>query len=369
MKKYYIGLVLAIIVAPSCQRTKDSRSNQEYYVEGDTICISQQSPLIKKLKIEKTSLQSYCPVFTASGVVQAIPSNYAKIASPFSGRITKSFIHLGQKISAGSPIFEISSPDFYEAVKNYFQAKQETRAAYINLLREKDLVNNKVGAVKDLEETELDYEMKKKNYENAKAALSVYHLSPQQLVLGKPLVVRSPIAGEVVENNIVIGQYLKDDAEPIATVANLNKVWMVAHVKEKDINMIRSLSSVGITLVSMPEKEIQGRIFNIGQLMDEDTHSVKVIIECNNSGKLMKPGMYGNVKLSDKSIQKILLPSSAILQEENYTYVYVRTDEGKYVKRQINIVTVPDKKVAVISGLNAGEYVITKGAFYLNDIL
>lgn len=83
----------------------------------------------------------------------------------------------------------------------------------------------------------------------------------------------------------------------------------------------------------------------------------------------MKPGMYGNVKLSDKSIQKILLPSSAILQEENYTYVYVRTDEGKYVKRQINIVTVPDKKVAVISGLNAGEYVITKGAFYLNDIL
>ena len=51
--------------------------------------------------------------FTTSGVVQAIPSNYAEVASPVSGRITKSFVRLGQKVAPGSPIFEISAPAVY----------------------------------------------------------------------------------------------------------------------------------------------------------------------------------------------------------------------------------------------------------------
>lgn len=368
MKRPYYGLLLAIVVVSSCQRVKDYKDTADYSIQGDTIYIPQRSPLTKKIKTEETSLHAYSPIFTASGVVEAIPSNYAKVASPFAGRITKSFIRLGQKVSAGTPLFEISSPDFYEAVKEYFQSQQETKAAYINMQREKDLVKNKVGAQKEQEDAVLDYELKKKNYENAKAALSVYHISPKDMVLGKPLIVRSPIAGEVVESDIVIGQYLKEDADPIATIANLNKVWMVAHVKEKDIHLIHNLSNVGISLISMPDEEIQGKIFNIGQMMDEDTHSVKVIIECDNSNRMMKPGMYGNVKLSDKAVQKIILPASAILQEENSTYVFVKAGENKYVKREVNIVTVPNKKVAILSGLESGEQVITEGAFYLNDI-
>jgi cobalt-zinc-cadmium efflux system membrane fusion protein len=367
MRKYCY-LLLIVIAVSSCHK-KEEKSVTEYTVVQDTVCITEQSPLAKKIKTGKAALQTYYQTFSSSGVVKAIPTNYAQIASPFVGRITKSYIHLGQKVSAGSPIFEISSSEFFEDVKSYCQSQQEMRNAYRVLKREKDLFSHKVGVEKEVEDAQLEYELKKRDFQNAQAALSVYHISTNQIRLGKPLIVRSPLSGEIVSDDIVIGQYLKDDAQPVATVANLNKVWMVAHVKEKDISLISNLKEVNISLVAMPDKEIKGKIYHISQMMDEDTHSVEVIIECDNSRRWMKPGMYGYVKLTDKAVQRIMIPSSAILQEENSTYVFVRTGRNKYMKKEVQTTIAPNHQVVINSGLSAGEEVITEGAFYLNNIL
>ena len=65
-----------------------------------------------------------------------------------------------------------------------------------SLNREKDLMKNKVGVQKELEEAEVNYELKKKDYENMVAALKVFQINPDEMALGQPLIVRSPIAGE-----------------------------------------------------------------------------------------------------------------------------------------------------------------------------
>ena len=100
--------------------------------------------------------------FTTSGVVQAIPSNYAEVASPVSGRITKSFVRLGQKGTWVVRSSRISAPAVYEAGESYYQAYQEMELALKSLNREKDLMKNKVGVQKELEEAEVNYELKKK---------------------------------------------------------------------------------------------------------------------------------------------------------------------------------------------------------------
>ena len=366
MRKYLYLLLIATSVS-SCKQKEDAKESREFTVQGDTITVSKESSLAAKLKVDVVEPETYYPSFTTSGVVKAIPTNYAEIASPFAGRITKSLVRLGQKVAAGSPIFEISSPEFFETTKEYYQAKQEMALAYKSLKREKDLLQNKVGVEKEKEEAELNYELKKKDFENAKAALQVYRIDPAQLSLGRPLVVRSPISGEVVKSNIVLGQYLKEDAEPVAIIANLDKVWVVAHVKEKDVNLIRNLSYVDISLVALPGKAIQGKIYHISDMMDEDTRSVEVLIECSNVKRQMKPGMYGTVKLTDNPTPKILIPSSAVLQGEDNNYVLVSIGNSKYVKRRVTTVSATGETLVILSGLNAGEHVVTKGAFYLND--
>ena len=104
-----------------------------------------------------------------------------------------------------------------------------------NLRREQDLYAHKVSAQKEVEEAEVNYELKKKDYENALAALKVFQIEPDQLVLGQPMIVRSPISGEIVKNNIVIGQFMKDDADP------------VAHVLERRERDVLELAHGGVT--------------------------------------------------------------------------------------------------------------------------
>ena len=65
-------------------------------------------------------------------------------------------------------------------------------------------------------------------------------------------------------------------------------------------------------------------------MLDEDTRSVEVLIECNNSEHLMKPAMYGTVRLCDRSAEMIRIPDSAILQEEESAYVLVSLGNNGY---------------------------------------
>ena len=221
--------------------------------------------------------------------------------------------------------------------------------------------------LKELEEAEVNYELKKKDYENAVAALKVFQIEPEDLVLGQPLIVRSPIAGEIVTDRIVIGQYIKEDAEPVAVIANLNKVWVAAHVKEKDMGMIQSLDSVEIRLVAMPDLPLPGKIYHVSEMLDEDTRSVEVLIECDNSAHLMKPAMYGTVKLCDRSADVIRIPTSAILQEEEGAYVLVSLGNNAYRKQKVTTSVTEDGKTVILTGLNSGDTIVTTGAFYLLD--
>lgn len=362
----YIGILCLVgMMCHACTNPKNEQETQEFTVSGDTITISPQSPIAQKLQISEAKIELHQMTFTVSGVVKAIPNHYAEVASPFAGRVTRSFIRLGQKVSPGSPLFEISSPDFFETGKVYYQAKQEMELASKNLRREKDLYAHKVSAQKEVEEAEVNYELKKKDYENALAALKVFQIKPDELVLGQPMIVRSPIAGEVVKNSIVIGQFIKEDAEPVAVVADLNEVWVAANVKEKDLPLLSALKQVDISLISQPNRTFSGSIYHISEMLDEETRSVEVLIACNNKERLMKPAMYATVKLTDAAAETILIPTAAILQEENQAYVLVATGDNQYRKRKVETSATDGDKSIILSGLQAGEKYISDGAFYL----
>ena len=205
------------------------------------------------------------------------------------------------------------------------------------------------------------------DYENTLAALKVFQIDPSELVLGQPLIVRSPINGEVVTNNIVLGQYLKEDAEPVAIIADLNKVWVAANVKEKDIPLIQSLDKVEVSLVSMPDRIFTGSIYHINEMLDEDTRAVEVLIECDNHEREMKPAMYGSVKLTDTAVDAVLVPTAAILQQEDASYVLVALGENRYQKRNITTACTDGDRTVIASGLQPGEKIMTEGAFYFID--
>ena len=359
---------IAAMFLMSCthnEKTGQPTQNSHVQTEGDAVLIPSESPVLQHIRLHTVTLKNYHSHYITTGTVRMINGSMAELSSPFEGRITKSFVRLGQKVLAGTPVFEIYSPDYFETVKSFVQAKQEKQLALANYNRQKDLFEHGVGSGKEFEEAGATWQIAGREYEKAEASLLIFNVKPEEISLGKPLIVRSPIDGEIVKNKITVGQYLKSDAEPQATVANLAKVWVVAQVKEKNISLINSIDSVHVVTDAHPDQTINGLVSYVGSILDEQTRSVEVYVECRNDNKILKPGMFANVLFTRQILNAVVIPASAVLQEEDHSYVFVQTEKNKFVKRDVSVTTGNEKELIVNSGLSANETIVAEGAVYL----
>ncbi|NIG54707.1 efflux RND transporter periplasmic adaptor subunit [Chitinophaga sp. Cy-1792] len=358
------GMVMSGV---SCQQAQGGNETVSYTNNGDTVTIPLNSNLISKLKDTVVTTEPYRLQLFTAGTVKAIPTQYAEIAPPFQGRVTRSYLHLGMKTTPSTPLFEISSPDFIQAQKVFFQEKSQLEQARKNLQRQQDLVTHGVGSQKDLEEAQTAYDVEKKEFENAAAGIRLFKADPDKLSLGQPLVVHAPIVGEVVENKVVLGQFIKDDAASVATVADLSKIWIAGQVKEKDIRFIHELDECNIEIAALPEKHIKGKVYHVNEIVDESTRSVEVLIEANNADHTLKPGMYVTVNFVDAPTDAILIPAKALMQMNDASFVFIEIAPHRYIRRKVVAGATVGDRVVIQSGLNNGDKIVSSGGFYLLD--
>jgi cobalt-zinc-cadmium efflux system membrane fusion protein len=368
MKKIALYIFIGSLLLTGCHSRKSQEENDGISYQGETVYVSDNSPVLSKIELKTIQLQPYSAELQTTGTVRAITGCLAEIAPLFDGRIVRSAVRLGQKVSTGTPLFELSSAYFYDASKNYFQTLQTHKMTEVELKRQKDLVQHGVGVQKELEEAETNYELAEREYENAVAGMKIFNINPDELVMGQPLTIVSPIAGEIVQSNIVLGQYVKDDSGPLLIVAELGKVWVAAQVKEKYISTIRPDDQVRITTESSVGEEIIGRVYHIGALLDEETRSIEVLVECDNKDRVLKPGMFAGVHFISAPVDAIVVPSSALLQSEAGTYVYVQIGKNQYVKRFVETVTAGPKETMISKGLQVGETIVSGGGIYMMGI-
>lgn len=350
----------------SCKNSKsEAPQDQDLLIKNDQVTVPENNPVFKKIKTQIVTEQEHSDGVVSAGTIQAIPNHYAEIASPFSGRITKSFIQLGQNVSAGSPLFEILSSDYFSVQKDYTDALNDVQLAEKNYRRQQDLVKHGVGIQKELDEAETDLKNKKTSLSNASSALKVYNSKGGGI--GSPLVVRAPINGEIISNKIVNGQYLKGDADPVMIIAELSKVWISGDVKEKDIRFVNTGDQVSVKVSAYPDRNITGKVYHINEIVDEDTRSIKVLIECDNPDKKLKPGMYATVNFSTTPEKTVMIPVTALMQQDNSQYVWVKTGKSQYAKRSVTTGETDQKTVRITSGIQPGETIMTEGGIYMLD--
>lgn len=369
MKKLFLWLLCAMFLT-SCSNTGNSETEvAENGVKlfGDTLQVASDSPLIDKIVVETIEAQDYDLMLSSTGVVTAIPTAYAEVSAPFGGRVVKSMVHIGQYVKAGAPLFEISASNYSEVVKNYIQTKGEMELARKALDRVRDLHQNRVASEKDLDEAQQNYALALQEYRHAMAVAKEFQIDLEAAAVGQPMVVRSPISGKVLRNELVMGEYIKEDAEAKVVVANLSKVWVKANVSEMESPYVAGIQNVEVRLASRPDSVIIGRVAYTDGMLDAETRTMQTYIECvNTSGKMM-PNMYANVRMSLKGQKHILIDKSSALQSSNGRYVLRRIAESTYVKTPIEAQSVEGGQLLVTNGLSEGDEIITDGAFYFID--
>lgn len=362
-----VALLGLVLFTTACQQKTGETPLANFKVQGDTISILKEANVKNKIKTLTLQAEEFSAEIQSTGIVKAIPNLYAEIAAPFSGRVTAVHLRLGLKTKAGTPLFELSSPEFMEAQKLFFQAKSEYQQAGLTLKRQQDLKSHGVGSDKDLEEALTITEVKKKEYQNARASLQLFNVDVDRLVFGQSLIIRSPIAGEVIANDIVFGQYLKADEAPRAKVAELSQVWVAGMVKEKDLGLLQQLAHASISIAAFPNQIIKGQIYHVDEQLQEETRSVQVLIACDNRKRLLKPNMFVDVKFTEKRTKGILIPEKALLQHHDQSYVWLQTGPDQYVRHEVKTGITIQHKIQILAGLSEGDRIVSEGAFYLLD--
>lgn len=369
IKTIYLLLTISAMMC-GCKggvQENEAKGEGAVYIEGDTIVVVENSNLTGKLGTEEVSTRPYAVNIRTTGAVSAIPTQYAEVATPLPGRVVKSHIRIGQSVKVGSPLFDVSSSDYSEIAKTYLQSKSEMQQAERTYERIKDLFENHVASSKELDEAQTAYNIAREEFNHSVAMAHEYQLNTSNLEVGRAMTVRSPVQGKVLKNEIVIGEYLKEDTEAKVIVADLGKVWVKANISEKDASLVGEVKTVDITTMAKSDSVIHGKIVYVGEMLDPETRTLQLIIECENKQLSLLPNMYAEVVLYTEAAERIIIPKKAVLQDAKGRYVLRKTGDNKYCRTYVTVRTSSEADLIVTEGLNVGDEIVTEGAFYLID--
>src|SRR5574337_1004884 len=208
-------------------------------------------------------------------------------------------------------------------------------------------------------------------------ALLALHVDQQTIAAirqGKPLahgqgVIRAPIAGTVVEKSIAPGQLLAAGSTSCFTIADTSKMWVMAQLFGDDPTVVKNGDEATVDTGSEGTK-IQGKVTNVGAVVDPDTRSVGARVLVDNPDGALKRQMYVRVRIrSNEAREGLLVPVSAVLRDdENLPFVYVAAADGGYAQRSVTLGPRVGDRFVIPEGLRAGDQVVVDGAIFLQFI-
>jgi cobalt-zinc-cadmium efflux system membrane fusion protein len=159
------------------------------------------------------------------------------------------------------------------------------------------------------------------------------------------------------------GEFSKslESANPLITVADLNTVWMVGDVYEKDFAKVAVGTPVMVTLQAFPGEHWSGHIDSLSGMLDPTTRTLKARVVLPNPTQRLKPEMFGSIRVKAGSHPALIVPTRAIIYEGGTTTVFVKAG-GKTEQRTVTVGQTVDGEVEVLSGLQEGEEVAADGA-------
>jgi hypothetical protein len=152
-------------------------------------------------------------------------------------------------------------------------------------------------------------------------------------------------------------------------LADLGIVWVFAQVYEQDLPYVQLGQEAVVKLSSLPDREFRGAVTYVYPDVDAKTRTARVRLEFENPGYFLKPGMFVSVQIhSELEPSALLVPDSSILRSGEQNTVFVALPGGKFDPRAVVLgPEAENNQYEVISGLLAGEHVVTSGQFMLDS--
>ena len=174
---------------------------------------------------------------------------------------------------------------------------------------------------------------------------------------------RSPVAGLVVARNVFSGVRF-NRGEELFRIADINHIWILADVFENDARLLRMARSA---TVRYQDRQLPARISNALPQFDPVSRTLKVRLETDNPGYLLRPDMFVDVEFQVTLPKGIAVPVNAIIDSGLRKTVYVQAADGGFTPRPVQTGWRMGDTVQITKGLEPGERIVVAGNFLLDS--
>jgi len=312
-------------------------------------------------RTQKIELQSFNEIIKTSGQIIVPPSDQIDIVASSTGKVVfaKKQASEGLNVSANEALFLISGK---ELIENNIDLKyQQSLVNYEKLksdyARAQKLLANKIISEKEFQQIKAEYEKSKAEYE----------IISNQFSKGGTAI-STPVSGFIHELFVSEGQFV-EPGQKLATIIKKEKLRLRAEVSQKYAGHIKHIQSAnfspnGSDKIYATEK-LNGKLLSFGQSLNTSGFYIPVVFEMDYHPELL-PGSYAQVYLKGKTFKsKVVIPKSALLEEQGNYYVFVEKQHDAFEKRLVVTGADDGNSVLIQTGLNAGETIVDEGVYHV----
>ncbi|HTQ45672.1 MAG TPA: efflux RND transporter periplasmic adaptor subunit [Polyangiaceae bacterium] len=375
MRSALLLLLATLPLAAGCRSGAGASALPDPVVSGTLVSFPPNAPQLASLGVEPvraatTADEEYFGRLTWNDDATV------RVFTPFAGRVRRVLVDVGQTVERGTPLAEVESPDFGEAQAEARTAESDLQLAESNLARQRELYDHGAAALKDVEAAEAERARAAAQRARMKATLASCGASADS-VTGL-FVLRSPIAGTVVERTLTPGQEVRPDQmlanapqlfSPLFVLSDPSRLWIQIDATEADLARLRPGAPIQLRCRAYPDHRFAGRIDVVSDAVDPSTHTVHARGTVENLQRLLKAEMFVDVELRGRSDAEPSVPSAAVFLKGERHYVFVEKRPGTFARREVTIEDEQDSQVRISAGVHAGERVVTDGCVLLEQLL
>jgi|SRR5690554_301536 len=314
--------LLAVALLASCGG-KDQSANESEATQRSNV------------RVEAVQLVSVNQISTFTATIEADQVN--NIAPAMGGRIRKIYVDVGAYVRRGQTLVAMDAANF---------SQQQTQVATFRRDYER---YNELFAVGGISKQQLD---------QAKTQLDIAESALNNL--GENTTLTSPVSGVVTARNYDAGDVASQ--LPILTIENINPVKVMVNVSESYYSNVVKGMPVEVQADALGSETFQGKVTLIYPTIDPMSHTFTVEVSVPNSDQRLRPGMFARVKMNFGTNDRPLVSDKAVLKQtgSNDRYVFIEK-EGKAIYTLVELGARLEDKYEIVSGLSAGDRVITEG--------
>ncbi len=362
--------VLSLLAA--CGQTPEPAATAAKPAAGP-LHVQVPAAMASRFEVARLEVQELETMKEVAGRIEANDRLVTRIGASVTGRVTEVLVEVGDRVQAGQALARVASPELSQAQMAYLRAHSAAALADRAVERARQLYQADVIGSAELQRRESEQAVahaEKRATEDQLRLLGIPAEAMGQLrdrgVLHPHAAVVSTLSGVVIERKVSNGQ-VAQPGDPLFTVADLSKVWVVGDMPEQTARTVQVGQRVEMTVPALGGRQLSGRIVHVGDTVSPETRTVTLRTQVDNASRDLKPQMLATMRIRGEPRKALALAQEAVVRENDRDHVYVRVADNTFRYTAVELGDALNELRPVLKGLNEGDSVVVRGAFHLHN--